>query len=495
MAERPIRFLHIADIHLGFRQYNSFERERDFFLSFESAIERYALPLHEGDPPQVDFVIIAGDLFDSRTLQPITLSRTTHVLSLLKEEGIPVFAIEGNHDAARWHRDQEPNWYDYLAGEEMMIYLRDYTRDGQIHLEPWSDEELRGSYYDFNDEIRIVGTHWYGATAHNMLGQLEEALAGLPPKPFNIVMFHGGLTDYVNEMHAGISYEQLLPLREYIQYFALGHVHKRYERQNWVFNPGSLESCKIREYFEEHGLFVIEVGDGEVAESFHHTDYYSRPFISMHMDCDLYKTPEEVEAAVHELVADQGKAQLHKIKATWPEDIDYAAPVCQLEFTGTLGFPFSEIPMKSLEPWIKEQLGAFMLRYINDTTPLDYGQEEDYKERDGRIDRALLEKKIFQALFHLDTRFRPWSDPLSRFATTLKQRLIDDEIAEEELGEIIEKIDELLKTEGKIEEDPEEQEALTQELGALLNETDGQEDITAAPAEESAQTSFLEEGV
>ncbi|MCB9637812.1 MAG: DNA repair exonuclease [Myxococcales bacterium] len=121
MSGQTIRFLHIADVHLGYRQYNLTQRERDFFLSFEDAICRYALPLEEGDPPQVDFVLIAGDLFDSRQIEPVTLSRATAVLALLlRDEGIPVFAIEGNHDARK--RDQSPCWYDFLCGEGMMIF-------------------------------------------------------------------------------------------------------------------------------------------------------------------------------------------------------------------------------------------------------------------------------------------------------------------------------------------------------------------------------------
>lgn len=493
LRERPIRFLHLADIHLGFRQYNDRERERDFFLAFESAVERFALPLEEGGPPQVDFVLIAGDLFDSRSLQPITLSRASYVLSLLRDAQIPVFAIEGNHDAARWYRDQEPNWYDYLCGEGMMVYLRDVIEDGELQLLPWNEEARQGSYIDFEDQIRIVGTHWYGATAHTMVGQLEAALRTLPPMPFTIMMFHGGLTDYVNEMHAGVAYEQLLPLRPHVQYLAMGHVHKQYERQNWVFNPGGLEASKIREYFESHGLYIIEVGAEGITHIEHRTDYRRRPFIYLQMDCDLHKTPQELAQAVRELVEGQGVSAKHQIEATRPADLDAIANVCLLEFTGALGFPFSQVPLDELEPWIKTTLGSYLFRCTNDTTPLDYGQD-DSREQNGRIDRQLLEKKVFQALIHQNTRYRPWSAKLATYASDLKIRLLDRDIKGEELDDLLALLDEILQSQGEPEMPPESTDEA--EDGAQTDSNDATDEVVQADStadDESAQTDATDE--
>src|SRR5215212_7759493 len=87
------KFLHIADIHLGIRRYRSEERSQDFFLAWRDCIERYALA------EQVSFVLIAGDFFDARKVEPRAMNQAMYCLINLREAGIPVVVIEGNHDS------------------------------------------------------------------------------------------------------------------------------------------------------------------------------------------------------------------------------------------------------------------------------------------------------------------------------------------------------------------------------------------------------------
>ena len=54
------RFLHIADVHLGIKRYNLPDRTGDFFRAWREVLERYAIGR------RVDFVLVAGDLFDRR---------------------------------------------------------------------------------------------------------------------------------------------------------------------------------------------------------------------------------------------------------------------------------------------------------------------------------------------------------------------------------------------------------------------------------------------
>jgi exonuclease SbcD len=61
-----MRFLHMADVHLGYQQYGSQERFDDFSQVFlyivNQAIER-----------QVDFCLLAGDPFEKRTVDPLAM--------------------------------------------------------------------------------------------------------------------------------------------------------------------------------------------------------------------------------------------------------------------------------------------------------------------------------------------------------------------------------------------------------------------------------------
>src|ERR687883_546064 len=81
-----IKFLHLSDVHLGCRRYNLEERTKDFFRSWHDVIVNHALP------NEVDFVLIAGDFFDRRNIDPQTMNHALAGLQLLKDAAIPVLA-------------------------------------------------------------------------------------------------------------------------------------------------------------------------------------------------------------------------------------------------------------------------------------------------------------------------------------------------------------------------------------------------------------------
>ena len=49
-----MKFAHLADTHLGYRQYGLFEREKDFYEVFDKVIDKII-------EEKVDFVVHSGD--------------------------------------------------------------------------------------------------------------------------------------------------------------------------------------------------------------------------------------------------------------------------------------------------------------------------------------------------------------------------------------------------------------------------------------------------
>ncbi|MCX5772095.1 MAG: metallophosphoesterase [Candidatus Hydrogenedentes bacterium] len=93
-----MRFAHISDCHLG-SWNNHPELEKMPNSAFTKAVD---MCISEN----VDFVLIAGDLFNT-SLPPIdALSNTTFNLKKLKDAGIPVYVIAGSHDFSPSHNDQ-----------------------------------------------------------------------------------------------------------------------------------------------------------------------------------------------------------------------------------------------------------------------------------------------------------------------------------------------------------------------------------------------------
>ena len=108
---REIRILHTADTHLGYTQYYSEVRRKDFFKAFEIVI-------NDAIEMQVDAVVHSGDLFDSRTPTLEDLLETINILGKLKAAKIPFFGIVGNHESK-----QNKQWLDLLEKMELVKRL------------------------------------------------------------------------------------------------------------------------------------------------------------------------------------------------------------------------------------------------------------------------------------------------------------------------------------------------------------------------------------
>ena len=140
MSDASIRFVHLADVHLGFRQYGLSERAADFTRAFDEAVD-YCL---RAAP---DFVVIAGDLFDSKSIEPSTYAAADIALERLARAGIPVVANEGNHE--RWFRRGERSWLWQLSRHGRLRLLRQFDPlTGELQAEPWTRQRGFGAYTD-----------------------------------------------------------------------------------------------------------------------------------------------------------------------------------------------------------------------------------------------------------------------------------------------------------------------------------------------------------
>lgn len=106
-----MKILHLADTHIGTRQYGLEVRRADFSKAFQQAIE---IAINEG----VDAVVHAGDLFDDRYPTAEDLHETLRALFLLKEAGIPFLGVVGNHEQRRGVQ-----WLDLFAHLGLAVHL------------------------------------------------------------------------------------------------------------------------------------------------------------------------------------------------------------------------------------------------------------------------------------------------------------------------------------------------------------------------------------
>jgi len=98
-----MRILHVADTHLGLRQYGLEVRREDFARAFEQVIQQ-AIVAH------VDAVVHAGDLFDNRFPTTVDLTELIHLLQRLQAADIPLLGVVGNHEGKR-----NSQWLDLFS--------------------------------------------------------------------------------------------------------------------------------------------------------------------------------------------------------------------------------------------------------------------------------------------------------------------------------------------------------------------------------------------
>ncbi len=238
-------FIHIADTHLGYEQYGVRERFNDFSRVFWDIME-------EAVHRQVDFVVIAGDLFNKRAIDAQTLIHAIEGLKKLKERRIPVIAIEGNHDRS-YYRDGI-SWLQFLCHQEYLILLAPFMRNGAPVLSRWQPDTMRGSHVDLvGGRLRVYGLPWQGAATNRSMEGLAEAMAAARSEEeaahieYRLLMTHTGVEDIVPRVQGLPAMAQFQPLRSHADYLALGHIHKPYEYDGWMYNPGSTETCGAEE--------------------------------------------------------------------------------------------------------------------------------------------------------------------------------------------------------------------------------------------------------
>src|SRR5690606_9384760 len=97
---RSLRFIHAADIHLdspltGLSAYADAPVDRLRTATRDAFARLIGLAIDEG----VDFMIIAGDLYDGNWKDHNTGLYFAGQMGRLKRAGIPVYLLYGNHDA------------------------------------------------------------------------------------------------------------------------------------------------------------------------------------------------------------------------------------------------------------------------------------------------------------------------------------------------------------------------------------------------------------
>jgi DNA repair exonuclease SbcCD nuclease subunit len=423
-------FIHIADTHLGYEQYGLRERFNDFTRCFWRIID-------DAIAREIDFMVIAGDLFNKRAIDAQTLIHAIEGLKRLKEHNIPVITIEGNHDRS-YYRDGI-SWLQFLCYQGYIILLTPIMQDGVPQLSTWNSENMLGSHVDLvGGKVRVYGLPWQGAAIPRSLEGMAQALKEIRAQEnadgikYRLLTMHTGIDGMVSRVQGLPTMGQFRQLRDYIDYLALGHIHKPYELEGWIYNPGSPETCSAEEIqWDDRGYYYVQI-DTDQSErctdpaqkvSRHHAirvKTQRRPFLRHEIQVDSLDDPQSLYAQLLEYCRRQSTKYRSKEER----------PLVQISITGTLNFDPGALNHSYMEEMVREALQPLHVRIDNRTNDRDYAPEDG--ELDGR-DRSVwheLERHVFEELVGLDARYLSAKEQWGAVLSELKQQALNEEAPE-----------------------------------------------------------------
>ncbi len=240
-----MKFIHAADIHLdsalhGLERYDGAPVQEIRSATRQAFDNLIKLAIDEA----VAFVLLAGDLYDGDWKDYNTGLYFVERMGQLRNAGIRVFIVAGNHDA-----DSQITRHLRLPDN---VKLFSTKKPECVVLD------------DLN--VSICGQ---GFASRAVTEDISQGYPQADPQFLNIALLHTCLDGKPgHEPYAPCSIDGLRS--KGYQYWALGHIHKRevISQDPWIVFPGNIQGRHIREQGPK-GCTLVTVIDREITEVEH----------------------------------------------------------------------------------------------------------------------------------------------------------------------------------------------------------------------------------
>jgi len=308
-----MKFLHIADIHLGMENYGRIDpstglhtRLKDFIKCFSFAID---IALEE----KVDLAIFTGDAYKNSNPNPTHQREFARQIYRLSEAKIPVVMINGNHDnPLSFGKATSLDIFDTLnvsgvkvVTEPELFNIETKAGPVQIFGLPWPTKNLflaKEEYKDFTDE---EVTKEIQKRASKKIKKYARMMRPGTPAIFAAHLAAAEATYSGSERSAIIGrdpvfFTQVLAQKEF-DYVALGHIHKfqdlNLNNHPPVVYPGSIERINFGEEKDNKGVCLVNIEGSKTSYEF--ISLPARKFITV--DAVISKEQDPTNALIEEI--------------------------------------------------------------------------------------------------------------------------------------------------------------------------------------------------
>lgn len=267
-----MKFAHMADCHIG--SWRDPKLKDTSTLAFIKAVDKCI-------KEKVDFILIAGDLFNTSFPRLDNLKTVVTKFKQLKDLGISVYIVPGSHD----YSSSGKTILDVLEEAGLFINVfKGVVENGKLKLNFTIDKKTGAKITGMLGKKGALERTYYEKL---IIENLEVE------KGFKIFLFHSGIDELKPKEMENIISQPLSLLPKGFDYYAGGHVHivdnKQIDGYGKIAYPGPLfpNSFAELEKLERGGFYIIE--DGNLR--FEPIQIYNVE--KMQIDCN-HKNPEKI---------------------------------------------------------------------------------------------------------------------------------------------------------------------------------------------------------
>ncbi|MFA9397085.1 MAG: exonuclease SbcCD subunit D [Clostridiaceae bacterium] len=255
-----MKFIHMADIHLGSLISLSFDKFDDIKKNEVYRVFKELVNLAVEN--KVDFILLSGDVYDRDCYYIRANKIFLDEIRKLEKENILVYVIGGNHDPL----DAQKNLYDIPSN---------------LHIFKDDKLEIKYIYKDEKLICRIIGESYNKREQKRIIEKFNIEKSDV----YTIAMLHSSL----NKNDKKYSPCSIVELREneVVDYWALGHIHKNavLNKKPYIVYPGVMQGRDFGEQ-EKKGAYLVEVDNNDIS-----TEFISVPSViykAVNLDVSLY---------------------------------------------------------------------------------------------------------------------------------------------------------------------------------------------------------------
>jgi exonuclease SbcD len=311
-----MRFAHLADVHIG--------AWRDPALK-NMNLEAFRRAVHMILEKKIDFVLIAGDLFNTSLPSLEHLKQTVSLLKRLKKQDIPVYVVPGSHDYSPGGR----TIIDVLEEAEFLVNVM----QGEVIA---NKLKLRFTV-DKKTGAKLTGIRGKRGSLEKKDFNVLDVKSLEQEQGFKIFMFHTALDELKLEEMEKMESMPATEMPAGFDYYAGGHIHiveqKSIEDYNNLVYPGPVFPANFAELWKlGRGGFYVYDDENNEAKSKNKLE-----FVPLNIK-NTYKIEINAEGRTPEEINAELELKIHnkefnntivlvrvagKLKSGKPSDIDF----------------------------------------------------------------------------------------------------------------------------------------------------------------------------